>query len=341
MFKAISLILKVLINNMKLKEIVEICYGKSQKQVEVEKSDIPILGTGGIIGYSSMPLYNKESVLIGRKGTIGMPFYANKPFWTIDTLFYTRINTNIVIPKYLYYLLCTIGLSKYSEGAAVPSLTTKTLYEIDLNIPEKHIQQHIVNTIGTIDDLIEKKQEIIDKLKAQSTLIYKQYKGSNVALDTLSLGSVCDIKTGKLNADASVPQGSYPFFTCGQEVLNIDSYAFDGDLIIVAGNGEISVKYFNGKCNAYQRTYMLHPNKYFFVFLKESELSIDFLKNNSQGSVIKFITKGMLENISIPISKEIYGLNKKLENIYRNISNIEKQLILLRKIKNDLLVKYF
>lgn len=132
---------------MKLKEIVKICYGKSQKQVEIEKSDIPILGTGGIIGYSSKSLYNDESVLIGRKGTIGMPFYINKPFRTIDTLFYTKINKNIVLPKYLYYLLCTIGLDEYSEGAAVPSLTTKTLNEIELKIPSINIQQHIVNTI--------------------------------------------------------------------------------------------------------------------------------------------------------------------------------------------------
>jgi len=132
---------------MKLKEIVEICYGKSQKQVEVEKSDIPILGTGGVIGFSSLPLYNDESVLIGRKGTIGMPFYIDKPFWTIDTLFYTKINKNIVIPKYLYYLLCKAGLDRYSEGAAIPSLTTKTLNEIELNIHKMPIQQHIVNTI--------------------------------------------------------------------------------------------------------------------------------------------------------------------------------------------------
>lgn len=192
-----------------------------------------------------------------------------------------------------------------------------------------------------MDDLIEKKQKIINQLKAQSTLIYRRYKEFGISLNTLSLGSVCDIKTGKLNAEASVSQGSYPFFTCGQEVLNIDSYAFDGDLIVIAGNGEISVKYFNGKCNAYQRTYMLHPNKYFFVFLKETELNIDYLRNNSQGSVIKFITKGMLENISIPISNEIDALNNKFEKIYRNINNIEKQLTNLRKIRSKLLSKYF
>ena len=68
-----------------------------------------------------------------------MPFYINKSFWTIDTLFYTKIDTSILILKYLYYPLCTIGLNKYSEGAAVPLLTTKTLYlyEIEINIPHK------------------------------------------------------------------------------------------------------------------------------------------------------------------------------------------------------------
>ena len=135
---------------MKLKDMLEICYGKNQREVEVEYSQIPILGTGGIIGYSSRPLYNDESVLIGRKGTIGMPFYINKPFWTIDTLFYTRINKQIVIPKYLYYCLSTIGLERYSEGAAVPSLTTKTLYDIDINVPNMETQQHIVNTISSL-----------------------------------------------------------------------------------------------------------------------------------------------------------------------------------------------
>ena len=135
---------------MKLKEMLEICYGKNQREVEVEYSQIPILGTGGVIGYASRPLYDVQAVLIGRKGTIGMPFYINKPFWTIDTLFYTKINKRIVIPKFLYYCLMTIGLDRYSEGAAVPSLTTKTLYDIEINVPAIETQQHIVNTISSL-----------------------------------------------------------------------------------------------------------------------------------------------------------------------------------------------
>lgn len=134
----------------KLKEILEICYGKNQSNVEVSYSDIPILGTGGVIGYSSKAIYEDESVLIGRKGTINKPFYVNKPFWTIDTLFYTKINKSIVIPKYLYYYLYKMDFSSYAEGAAVPSLTTKTLYDIDINLHSLDEQQHIIDTISSL-----------------------------------------------------------------------------------------------------------------------------------------------------------------------------------------------
>lgn len=323
---------------MKLKDIVEICYGKNQKSVEVPFSTIPILGTGGVIGYASKPLYDKESVLIGRKGTIGLPFYIDKPFWTIDTLFYTKINKNKVIPKFLYYLLYTIGLTRYSEGAAVPSLTIKTLNEIDLNIPDMVIQQHIVDTIGSVDNLIENIDEKINKLEYQSTFCYLHNRVGNIKE---KLGKCTEIKTGKLNADASIIDGEYPFFTCGKETLFINHYAFEGPSIVISGNGEIDVKYFDGKFNAYQRTYVLQPQKYLFLFLKECQLSINMLKNNAQGSVIKFITKGMLENISININVDSKLINSTIKNIYNLIMDLNKQKQKLNKIKALLLEKYF
>ena len=74
------------------------------------------------------------------------------------------------------------------------------------------------------------------------------------------LGILSDIKTGKLDANAQVLHGQYPFFTCSVENKRIDSYAFDGEYVIVAGNGDLNVKYYNGKFNAYQRTYAIKPN---------------------------------------------------------------------------------
>ena len=134
----------------KFSELAELCYGKNQHTVAVESSDIPILGTGGIIGYSSKALYTGESVLIGRKGTIDKPSYINRPFWTIDTLFYTKINKKLVIPRYFYYFVSTLNLMSYVEGAAVPSLTTKALNDIVCLIDDMDMQRHIVGTTSSL-----------------------------------------------------------------------------------------------------------------------------------------------------------------------------------------------
>ena len=180
---------------MKLKDFAQICYGKNQHKVEVEHSEIPILGTGGIIGYASKPLYIHESVLIGRKGTLGKPFYIDRPFWTIDTLFYTRINKSLIIPRYFYYAMCSLGLERFAEGAAVPSLTTKTLNEIEIPVPTMSEQQHIVDIIGTIDDLIEKKRATIAKIDQLAQKLFDTGFGLSHE-EKYSLNQICSFVPG-------------------------------------------------------------------------------------------------------------------------------------------------
>ena len=88
-----------------LKELVNIKYGKNQKKVVSDDGEIPIYGTGGLMGYATEALFEKPSVLIGRKGTISKVKYVDHPFWTVDTLFYTEVNEDIVIPRFLYYVM--------------------------------------------------------------------------------------------------------------------------------------------------------------------------------------------------------------------------------------------
>ena len=172
-----------------------------------------------------------------------------------------------------------------------------------------------------------------------STLYFQNYELD--ANDVVYLENVSQVKTGKLNAEEADENGLYPFFTCGSKELRINEPAFDCEAIIIAGNGEISVKHYKGKFNAYQRTYVLEPSEYFYLFLKECENSIETLKNNSQGSVIKFITKSMLENISIKVNDESSIINKKLGQIYNLILNYKNQINYLNKMKTLLLNKYF
>ena len=106
------------------------------------------------------------------------------------------------------------------------------------------------------------------------------------------LGDYVKIRTGKLDANASNENGQYPFFTCSVEPLKIDTYSYDCECVLVAGNGDLNVKYYNGKFDAYQRTYIITPNEgynidyiYFSLLIK-----LELLKKQSAGSQTKFLT---------------------------------------------------
>lgn len=141
-------------NRYILSELATIKYGKNQKKVLSENGSIPIYGTGGLMGYATTALYDKPSVLIGRKGTIGKVKFVEHPFWTVDTLFYTIVNTDIVIPKYLYYVMSLIDLNNYNEGTTIPSLRTETLNRLEFNIPSLEKQELILSCLNPIDEKI-------------------------------------------------------------------------------------------------------------------------------------------------------------------------------------------
>lgn len=121
----------------------------------------------------------------------------------------------------------------------------------------------------------------------------------------IKLGSLVNIRTGKLNANAANENGCYPFFTCSIEPLTINTYAYDCESVLLAGNGDLNVKYYNGKFNAYQRTYIIESKdkdilsvRFLYYFLCEY---IDTLRNNSIGGVIKYIKLSDLTEINFPL----------------------------------------
>lgn len=119
------------------------------------------------------------------------------------------------------------------------------------------------------------------------------------------LGDYTNIKTGKLDANASSDNGIYPFFTCSKETLTIDTYSYNCECVLVAGNGDLNVKYYSGKFDAYQRTYIIESNneekmfvRYLYYFLDKY---VETLREQSIGGVIKYIKLGNLTEASIPL----------------------------------------
>ena len=119
------------------------------------------------------------------------------------------------------------------------------------------------------------------------------------------LGDLTYIRTGKLDANASSENGQYPFFTCSKEPLRIDSYSYDCECVLVAGNGDLNVKYYDGKFDAYQRTYIIESAdkrkllvKYLYFFL---DIYVEVLRTQSIGGVIKYIKLCNLTDALIPL----------------------------------------
>ena len=158
-----------------LEDLASIKYGKNQKKILSKNGGIPIYGTGGIMGYGKEALYNKPSVLIGRKGSIEKIRYVDHPFWTVDTLFYTEINTNLVIPHFLYYKIMLLDLKKYNEGTTVPSLRTETLNKLKFDIPKLEQQKKILSVLEPIDKKIKSLNKINDNLEQQAQAIFKAW----------------------------------------------------------------------------------------------------------------------------------------------------------------------
>lgn len=200
----------------KLGEIAKIKHGKDQKGFEEDNGKFPILGSGGVIGRTNNFLYDKPSVLIGRKGTIDKPRFMDTPFWTVDTLFYTEIANNIE-PLWLFYKFETINWYLYNEASTVPSLNGSTISSIKLSIPTYSEQQKIANIISTWDKAIEKCKGIIDSLKdrniglAQQLLTGKKrvigFEKSQWHLK--SLEEVATFKNGKAHENAIDEDGDY------------------------------------------------------------------------------------------------------------------------------------
>jgi type I restriction enzyme S subunit len=117
-----------------LSELITVKYGKDHKKLA--NGSIPVYGSGGIMRFADTALYNGESVLIPRKGTLNNVIYVNKPFWSVDTMFYTEMKRPNVA-KFVYFFVRTNDLASMDAGSAVPSMTTKILNELSVMIPEE------------------------------------------------------------------------------------------------------------------------------------------------------------------------------------------------------------
>ena len=146
--------------------------GKDYKHLG--EGTVPIYGSGGIMGSCDTSIYNKPTVLIPRKGSISNIFYVDSPFWNVDTIFYTEINDNVIMPKFLFHWICNYHVEKLNtSNAARPALTREILKGIPVPIPSMEEQQKIVRALDTFENVCT---DMFAGLPAEIEARQKQYE---------------------------------------------------------------------------------------------------------------------------------------------------------------------
>lgn len=152
----------------RLTKLVGIKYGKDHSKLD--DGNIPVYGSGGIMRYCNKALYDKETVLIPRKGSLNNIMYANRPLWTVDTMFYSiMLRKNFA--KYLYYVLSKIDMESFNAGAALPSMTTEILSHFKIIVPDNKTLELFDNKIALIFTQIDNLQQQIANLTQQRDLL--------------------------------------------------------------------------------------------------------------------------------------------------------------------------
>ena len=140
---------------------------------EYADGNVPVYGTGGVMTYIDTYAYDKPSVLIPRKGSIEKLYYVDIPFWTVDTIFYTEIHTDMVVPKFVYYYLQMVHLEDFNTAGGVPSLTQSVLNKVAFPVPTIEEQERIVAILDRFDTLCN---DLTSGLPAEIEARRKQYE---------------------------------------------------------------------------------------------------------------------------------------------------------------------
>lgn len=263
-----------------------------------------------------------------------------------------------LLPEYLMMWFCRPEFDRYarfhSHGSAREVFDWDELCDTKVPIPSIEEQREIVSEYETLTNRIRINEQMISKLEETAQTLYRKMFADGIDKENLpdgwrmgTLGEVAKIVTGKLNSEDAVENGTYPFFTCSQETYRTNSYAFDQEAVLLAGNNASAIyplKIYKGKFNAYQRTYVISSlnkavnNKQLYYVIKDK---LEEFKGCSQGTTTKFLTIKILDEIPviIPNIGSVLDFSLHMDTIYNNLSAFREETQKLTELQSLLLAR--
>ena len=359
---------------VKLRELITIRNGKDHKLLH--DGIYPVYGSGGIMRYVDKFLYDKESVLLPRKGTLNNIQYAKSPFWTVDTCYYTVVDTEKVNPYFLYRYLGLFDIESLNTGSAVPSMTFDKYYSLDIHLPSIDTQQRIATILSRYDSLIENYQKQIKLLEESAQRLYKEWfidlrfpghentkivDGVPEGWDKKNVAEVGDVITGKTpsrvnnaNFGCDIPfitipdmhNGIYPTNSQYLSKFGADSqsrkYIPANSLIVscIGTAGLVCITKELCQTNQQINSLILKDGSLlyymYFLFLSLKE----HLENiGSNGATMTNVNKSKFESIEIIIPNKVLTNNfhTKVKDNFSKILRLYNQISLLTEARDRLL----
>lgn len=360
---------------VKLEELITIRNGKDHKSLH--DGIYPVYGSGGIMRYVDKFLYDKESVLLPRKGTLNNIQYAKSPFWTVDTCYYTVVDTEKVNPYFLYRYLGLFDIESLNTGSAVPSMTFDKYYSLDIQLPSIETQHRIATILSRYDSLIENYQKQIKLLEESAQRLYKEWfinlrfpghentkivDGVPEGWEKKKIKDLVDLKSGyAFKSSAFVEKGKYKIVT----IKNVKDGVFDGDnvsylnsvpekmpshCILQTGDILLSLTGNVGRiCMVVGDNYLLNqrvakleskfPAFTYCLFRHyDTFVAINNLANGAAQQNVSPIRIGEMDML-VANDKIMHHFEKAAENIRTNILNLFSQIHHLTEARDRLLPK--
>ena len=343
--------------------IAEVTTGNKDTQNRVDDGTYPFFVRSQTVERINSFAYDGEAILTSGDGVgVGKNFhYINGKFdfhQRVYCIYKFRLK---IYGKFVYSYFSekfNQRVMQLSAKNSVDSVRRTMVTEMPINLPYYEEQQKIADFLSAVDEkitaltaqktaLTQYKQGMMQRIFAQ-TLRFKDDNGADYPeWNDSELGKLCTITTGKLDANAMVENGKYRFYTCAQDYYFIDNYAFDTDALLISGNGANVgyIHHYNGKFNAYQRTYVLDGFTESIVFIKyylEQFLHIRIFTEKKEGNTPYIVMSVLSEMpIRLPIYEEQTKIAQFLTELDNKINAVDAQIQSAQQWKQGLLQQMF
>ena len=328
-------------------------------------SGAPETAMGGNIGSAKLRLRPDDVLIckinprINRVWLVVAPVNGREQIGSTEWLVFRQNNNTELLPSWLIYFLSAPKFREWivSEVSGATGSHTRAkadgILRQEIPVPPLPEQRRIVGILDEAFAGIATARASAERNLQNARALFESHLNT-VEGDPAPLGDLVEIRTGKLDANAAVEGGEYPFFTCAREVYAIDRYAFECEAILLAGNnavGDFNVKHYKGKFNAYQRTYVITVNEmnrvlYRFLYFQMLK-SLAKFKSQSVGAGTKFLKLGMIKNmeIALPTLAEQERIVSEVDSIREETQRLEsiyqRKLAALDELKKSLLHQAF